>query len=96
MRSGSIVADETETKDAPARLEWAWMKRAAISLPDPAGPASMTRPFDFVTFSSWDFSALKAGLEPSISEAETSLRRSSAFSRRSRDVSIARATTTIN
>ena len=81
---------------APARLELVWMKRAAISLPDPAGPVSMTRPLDLVTFSSCDFSALKAGLEPSISDEVTSLRRSSEFSRRRREVSIARETTTIN
>ncbi len=48
-----------ETKGAAARLELAWMKRAAISLPDPAGPVSMTRPLDLVTFSSCDFKRLE-------------------------------------
>ena len=72
------------------------MNRAAISLPDPAGPVSMTRPFDFVTFSSCAFSPLKAVEFPSISADETSRRRRSLFSRRRREVSIARDTTTIN
>ncbi len=72
------------------------MKRAAISLPDPGWPVSMTRPFDFVTFSSCDFSALKAAEDPTISVWVTSRRRRSAFSRRRRLVSIARDTTTVS
>jgi hypothetical protein len=72
------------------------MKRAASSLPLPGAPVSITRPFDFVTFSSCDFSALKDVLDPIMSLVVTSLRRRSAFSRRRRLVSIARLTTTIS
>ncbi|GAB1363540.1 hypothetical protein MASR1M32_27760 [Rhodobacter sp.] len=86
----------TLMKGAPARVELAWMKRAASSLPDPGAPVSITRPFDFVTFSSCDFSPLNAVLDPIMSEVVTSRRRSSWFSRRRRLVSIARVTTTIS
>ena len=83
-------------KGAAARAELPWTKRAASSVPDPAGPVSMTRPLDLVTFSNWLFNALKAGLAPIMSDCVTSLRRNSLFSRRRRLVSIARETTTIN
>ncbi|EKE16776.1 MAG: hypothetical protein ACD_10C00806G0002 [uncultured bacterium] len=91
-----MVAEETEMKGAVERPELVWINRAAISFPAPAGPLSITRPLDFVTFSNCDFNALKAGLDPSISEDVTSRLRRSAFSRRRRLVSIARDTTTIS
>jgi len=66
-----MVADETEMNGAVERPELVWMNRAAISLPAPAGPLSITRPLDFVNFSSCDLNALNAGLDQSISEKVT-------------------------
>ena len=65
-------------------------------LPDPGWPVSITRPFDFVTLSSCAFNARKAWLDPIMSDEVTSRRRSEAFSRLSREVSIARLMTTVN
>ena len=43
MRSGAMVAQLTATKALAARRERAWIRRAATSLPEPAGPEIRTR-----------------------------------------------------
>ena len=87
---------DTDTNGAPARLEFAWINRAATSFPAPGCPVSITRALDLVTFSRLLFNPLKTADDPIISVEVTSRRRRSVFSRRKRLVSMARLTTTIN
>ena len=43
IRSGDIDAQFRTTKGPGARREWAWMRRATTSLPEPAAPEISTR-----------------------------------------------------
>ena len=96
MLSGVIVGALRTTNGPSARTEWAWISRAASSLPAPGGPEMSTRELVGPSRSMTRCRLAIAAELPIMRLAAPARARSSLTSRLSREVSSARSATRIS